>query len=405
MPRARVDRAGRDAAEMPVGPAAELAAGERIQDGPERLDRPLVRCDLHVHTNASSKPAMRALGWIDCPECYSEPERVYDQARARGMDLVAVTDHDTIAGAMALIERGYQGVIVGQEVSVQFPEDRCKLHVLVWGLTPELDEQLAGLRLREDVYAFAGWLRQHNLAHSLAHPLYSQNGKLTRRHLDRCVLLFRAFEVLNGAHAGEHRTALERYLESITPSVVHRMVDAEGFEPLWPRVWEKVRTAGSDDHGLLNIGRTWTGVDELKGDAIDGREFLKRVMTGRAKVGGVGGHSSLLAHQLTTVAANYAGRVIVPRAGARVRFAAGKVLRFAGVDVAGPSAASLAWEMVKRKLTRRRGSRLGPLVGAVRSSFAGVLARYPAIADRLEQGTWDERVGDEPARGHGRVLR
>lgn len=356
-------------------PSAEVPAVGRI-----------VRCDLHAHTIASSKPAVAALGWISCPECYSEPEKVYDQARSRGMDLVAITDHDTIQGAWRLVERGFQGLIVGQEVTVSFPEDGCRLHVLVWGLTPERDEELGRLGLREDVYAFARWLRGHNLAHSLAHPLYSQNGRLTRWHLDRCALLFKAFEVLNGAHAGIHRTALERYIASLTPSAMHRMVEAHGLEPLWPRIWEKARTAGSDDHGLLNVGRTWTGVatDARAGTPADPREFLKAVMGARAEVGGVGGHSSLLAHQLTTVAAHYAGRTLVPRASARARFAASKILRFAGVPCRAPSMAAVAWETLSRRLTRKKRSRLGPLADALRATASDVLARYPKLRERLD---------------------
>ena len=63
-----------------------------------------LRMDTHCHSRASSKPVIAAAGLIGCPESYSEPERVYDQARARGMDLVTLTDHDTIDGAQALIK-------------------------------------------------------------------------------------------------------------------------------------------------------------------------------------------------------------------------------------------------------------------------------------------------------------
>lgn len=100
--------------------------------GQTPMDRPprtrAVRMDTHCHSKASSKPVIAAMGLIGCPESYSEPERVYDQAKARGMDLVTLTDHDTIAGAMELVDRRFQDFIVGQEVSVKFPEDRCLLH-------------------------------------------------------------------------------------------------------------------------------------------------------------------------------------------------------------------------------------------------------------------------------------
>src|SRR5690606_973061 len=99
--------------------------------------RPTVRMDMHAHSRASDGAAIAALGLIRCPECYSPPEKVFDQAIARGMDLVTITDHDTIRGALELYGRGFQRFVIGEEVTVFFPEDRCKLHVLVWGLSPD----------------------------------------------------------------------------------------------------------------------------------------------------------------------------------------------------------------------------------------------------------------------------
>ena len=58
-----------------------------------------MRSDLHVHSRYSGRtdwPVLRHLG----QECYSEHEAVYEQARRRGMDLVTLTDHDSIEGAL-----------------------------------------------------------------------------------------------------------------------------------------------------------------------------------------------------------------------------------------------------------------------------------------------------------------
>ncbi len=65
------------------------------------------RADLHMHTNASD-------GWPEAKE-------VVDHARLAGLDVIAVTDHDTIEGALRAAD--YAGrwsrfhVIVGEEVS------------------------------------------------------------------------------------------------------------------------------------------------------------------------------------------------------------------------------------------------------------------------------------------------
>ncbi len=350
--------------------------------------RGLTRMDMHCHSHASKKPVMAALGLIDMPECYSPPEKVYEQARARGMDLVTITDHDTIDGVMELVERGFEGVVIGEEVTVYFPEDRCKLHILVWALTPELHEEIEQLDLRNDVYAFSHWLHQHNLPHSFAHPLYVQNGKLTTWHLERAALMFKGWEVLNGAHAGAHRSVVERYLSSLTPARVQELQRRHTLAPLWSRVWQKATTGGSDDHGLLNIGRTWTGVLGDHGQTLtDGREFLRRVMAGRSVVGGQAGHAALLAHQLATVGANYYARRIEAHTDPRKRYIAGKLVRFAGVEVPTPSKAALALHELKRRVVLRKKKSM-PVVTALREALGPILDKHPELKANLNPATW-----------------
>lgn len=357
-------------------------------DAPPRT----LRADLHCHSRASSKPVVRALGAIDMPECYSPPEKVYDQARARGMDLVTITDHDSIAGALELVERGFPNVIIGEEVTVYFPEDRCKLHVLVWNLTPALHDELHTLHLRNDVYAFAEWLEDRRLPHALAHPLYVQNGRLTEQHIDRCALLFKGWEVLNGAHSGTHQRAIEHYLAALTPRRVQDLSQHLALDPLWSRIWQKGITAGSDDHALLNVGRTWTS---LTLDATEPtptpEQFLRRVMAGHATVGGDAGHASLLAHQLATVTANYYARKVAPKKSATHRYIASKLLRFAGVDLKEPSMPALLLSEARRRFRLGRAKkRTLPAVHALRDSLAPVLARYPDLRERLDPSSWND---------------
>ncbi|MEO0483141.1 MAG: glycosyltransferase [Planctomycetota bacterium] len=343
----------------------------------------VVRMDTHCHSKASDGPAIAALGAIGCPECFSEPEAVYDQAKARGMDFVTLTDHDTIDGALELAERGFQDFIIGEEVSVFFPEDRCKLHVLVWGLTPELHEELGAAGLRQDVYAFASWLRDRNLPHSFAHPLYLQNGRLTRWHIERAALLFKCFETLNGAHTVKHKAGIERFLHTLTPARVHRLVNQHQLEPLWPRIWEKGITAGSDDHGLMNIGRTFTCLQGPESGTASPAEFFRFVMQGeRSSAGGVGGHSSLLAHQFTTVGAHYYANRLGGRGSAMAQEVGRKLVRFAGIDLPKASKARLAAHVAKKRLFRKR-SRTSPLLDALRSSIGPTLEQYPQVRDRL----------------------
>ena len=66
----------------------------------------VMRVDLHLHTEASF-------------DCLSRPERVLEAARRRGMDRIAVTDHDRLEAALWLHERHPDAVIAGEEVKTE----------------------------------------------------------------------------------------------------------------------------------------------------------------------------------------------------------------------------------------------------------------------------------------------
>ena len=350
----------------------------------------LTRIDAHCHSWASSGPALRALGLIGMPECYSPPEKVYDQAMARGMDLVTITDHDTIEGAMELVERGFQRFIVGQEVSVKFPEDRCMLHVLVWGLTPELDDEITTLGLRDDVYAFAHWLRDNDLAHACAHPLYIQNGKLTRWHIERVALLFKGIEALNGAHAYQVSDSIVRFINDLTPARVEALSQRHDLAPLWNKPWQKARTGGSDDHGLLNIGRSWTQVVGPDGKKVrDPQDFFRLAMDGQSTQAGLGGHSALLAHQLATVGAHYYADRLHERQSPTAKYIGSRLLRFAGVGAPSPSKKRVgAYKMSRKVWLGKKAPKPLPILRHLKKSIGEVIDRYPTLKLRLDPDTW-----------------
>ncbi|MEX0935389.1 MAG: PHP domain-containing protein, partial [Gemmatimonadota bacterium] len=62
-----------------------------------------MRLDLHLHTRGS---------W----DCLSDPETVLRRARARGIERVAITDHDSLVVASEMAQRHPERVIPGEEV-------------------------------------------------------------------------------------------------------------------------------------------------------------------------------------------------------------------------------------------------------------------------------------------------
>ena len=63
----------------------------------------LFRIDMHVHTHAS---------W----DCLSDPEKVLAVAVARGLDRIAITDHNRIWAAREMARRHPERIIPGEEV-------------------------------------------------------------------------------------------------------------------------------------------------------------------------------------------------------------------------------------------------------------------------------------------------
>lgn len=156
------------------------------------------RIDLHLHSRASTDSGSWFLNRAVLPESYTEPEAAYATAKRRGMDLVTLTDHNTISGALEIAH--HPDVVIGVEATTEFPEDRVPLHVLVWGLDEASWEDMD--RLRGNLYELLDYIDIAGLPCALAHPLHRVGGELTADHVERCLLLFRLWEGSRRLHLG-----------------------------------------------------------------------------------------------------------------------------------------------------------------------------------------------------------
>jgi glycosyltransferase involved in cell wall biosynthesis len=304
------------------------------------------RIDLHCHSDASNRAAEVLLNAISCPECYSTPQQVHAQAKLRGMDFVTITDHDSIAGVAQIAGRA--DVLVGEELTCWFPEDDCKLHLLVWGHSAAQHEHLQGIA--KDIYAVAQYVHREQLAHAVAHPIYRQNDKLERWHLERLLVLFKGFECLNGAHSALHRDAFEPLLDQLCRASLARLAEKHNLAPLGSEPWIKARVGGSDDHGLLNIGRTWT---EFPAGVATPAEVLQCLRDGTCKPGGESGSASKLAHTFYSVAVRYYSRdILAASKHAAPANLTTTVLQVIAGEAAMPSKAKLIGRKVKGTLLR-----------------------------------------------------
>ncbi len=238
-----------------------------------------MKVDLHVHSRFSDRPSDWFLQRIGTAESYTDPEDVYRSAMSRGMDLVTITDHNRMAGSLYLKELCPEQVVTGVETTAYFPEDGCKIHFLVYGLTEGEFEMIE--RLRRDVYELRDFVKERRLAHSVAHATFSVNGRLHLHHLERLILLFDVFEGINGARNERNNRNWMSLLRSLTPEDIDRLYAKHRIEPFSDDAWIKGLTAGSDDHGGLFIGRTYT---RCEADNVEG--LLERLRSKETSPGG-----------------------------------------------------------------------------------------------------------------------
>ena len=236
------------------------------------------RCDLHLHSRASTNQDAWIARHFNCPESYAEPLRQYELCKARGMSFVTLTDHDTIAGGLELAH--LPDFFLSEEVTTRFPEDGCIVHVLAWNIDPAQHERIQSLRA--NVYELVDYLRGEPIAHALAHPLESPNWKLSAETLEKLTLLFNTFEVVNGRAERRLNLGVQTLLRGLDANGLQALADRHGIQPA--RTGRAAISAGSDDHELRRAAFCYTEVDS----AANPEAFLSRVMGGDARVVGSG---------------------------------------------------------------------------------------------------------------------
>lgn len=255
-----------------------------------------MKIDLHVHSKYSVRPSQWVLQKLGCPECFTEPAEVYRIARRKGMDLVTITDHNTISGSAEIAH--LPGTFISEEVTTYFPEDRCKAHVLVYDINDAIHREIQ--KVRENIFDLVGYLRANAIVHVLAHPFYSVNDKLTIEHFEKFLLLFETFE-LNGARDDFQNRAIELILQNLTPETIDILANKHAIEPPFENSWQKGLTGGSDDHSSLNIARRYTMVRQAR----ELGEFFKGIGNKQSTPMGEGSTPCVMSHNIYGIAYNF----------------------------------------------------------------------------------------------------
>lgn len=194
-----------------------------------------------------------------CRESYNDPRAVYEALKRQGMDLVTVTDHDSIGAAEILGSR--PDFFPSEEVTCRMPSG-TEIHVGVYDLDERQHIQIQ--RRRDDLEALSAYLGEQRLLFSLNHVFSGLTGRREWEDFELFERWFPAFETRNGA-------MLERANRQAA-ELARRLAKA----PL----------GGSDAHAMSSVGRAWTEVPGARGKA----EFLEGLRQGRGVVRGASGN-------------------------------------------------------------------------------------------------------------------
>jgi predicted metal-dependent phosphoesterase TrpH len=190
-----------------------------------------MRLDLHIHTCYS-------------PDSLTPLERIIEVAHQRGLDKVAITDHDRMEGALRMREMAPDLVIVGEEIRTSEGELLCFFleEEVPGGLSPE--ETIARVR---DQGGIVG----------VSHP-----GDRMRREAMRMWTLARIRDRLDCVEVFNARCPLPGH---------NRWLAA------WAAEQGLLGTAGSDAHHALEIGRAYVEMPPF----TDRDDFLEKLSQGR----------------------------------------------------------------------------------------------------------------------------
>ena len=216
-----------------------------------------MRCDLHVHTVHSGMCTVPVLSRI-CLESYNEPHALYARLKQRGMDLVTVTDHDSIDAVEEL--RRYPDFFLSEEVTCKMPSG-TEMHAGVYGISEHDHIELQ--RRRNDIESLLAYAVENRLFVTVNHLYSSLTGSRSEDDFAVFARDFHGVETVNGQMLKRANRLAGDFAARFNKPVI----------------------GGSDSHTLAGAARTFT---EVAG-ASNAENFLTGLRRGQSKAMGDSG--------------------------------------------------------------------------------------------------------------------
>lgn len=199
----------------------------------------MLRVDLHLHSFYSH-------------DGKSSLEELIDKASDCGLDRLALTDHNTVEGALEFAAIAPQLAIIGEEVKT-------------------LEGEVIGLFITRQVPPFLAPEDAMDLIHSMGGLTYIPHP------LDRRRANFRAERLVKLSGRIDIVETYNPWCDGAANRAAARLADELG----------KVTATGSDSHSAEELGRSWMEMEEYS-DAVDFLEklrFARHVVTAASGTG------------------------------------------------------------------------------------------------------------------------
>ena len=189
----------------------------------------MLRVDLHLHS-------------IFSHDSQSSLQALIERSRECGLDRIALTDHNTVEGALELAQMAPELTIVGEEAKTREGE------VIGLFITDRLTPYLMPEEVMDLIHDMGGLTY-------LPHPL------------DRRRANFRPERVIQMAHRIDIIETYNPWCDAAANEAAAKLAADLG----------KVAATGSDAHGIEELGRSWMEIEEYK----DPADFLEKLRNAR----------------------------------------------------------------------------------------------------------------------------
>lgn len=217
----------------------------------------MIKADTHLHSRGSAKVIVgnhitTKLGVL---ESYIRAEEQYQKAKAKGMDLVTLSDHDVIFEAKRLVELHPEDTFVSCEYWISGRPEGQDPEILVLDVDDDLHKELMEAK-KYGIKVFTDMVKSAKKPYALAHPALSVKSNAPRvkvSEIEEWIQYCDVIEAINGCCQRENEIA-----------------------HIIARYHKKAMCGGSDDHVGLTTALTYT----VAPNANTKSEFLQQFREG-----------------------------------------------------------------------------------------------------------------------------